>query len=201
MSIAKNEIVDFVNDQLNRSKSEYDDEIRSALKDISMLGDFLMGHDDTQTITAADKYFAEPDNYKSLAAIILNDGTYDSEPLKPTFGRKGYLESTANQTDSNRSTPTHYDHWLNRFYVAPWPLLSYTVKIDYYMLHPEDIDTILLPDELRYWVYALTTAKVASQLGEGFEKQTAKWFAITARERKKWVGTENSQPRFTRGSG
>jgi hypothetical protein len=164
MSITSSEILAAVNNNLHRSETDIDEQIRAALKVLSGAGNFLAAEDGSQTLSLADTYLDEPADYKALEAIVLNDGTNDGEPLSEiTFGE--YLGRKEDESSADYDEPLEYAHFNNRFYVEPAADGSYTATIYYYRYHPDSITTILFDDQWRDAIYSLTSYLVAKKFG------------------------------------
>jgi len=163
MSIASSGVLSAVNANLKRSETDIDIQTRMALKKLSGAGNFL-ANTDTASLSDGTTYIAEPTDFKSLEAIVLNDGSNDGPPLeKIAFDE--YLNRKKGESSSNRDEPKYYAHYMNRFYVDPTSGNSYTATIYFYRYHPDSLSTILFGDEWREAVYSLTTFYVAKKFG------------------------------------
>jgi len=151
MAILKAAILTFVNDALHRSPAltDIDIQIQSVLDELSQ-GPYIEATDDDQTLEDGDEYLAKPSGYFSMISIVLNDGSCDLSPLKPfPGGYKAYRDARADAEAATASQPLYYVMWGDSIWLYPTVGQDYTVRIDYYKLHAQDVDTIEFNDDWR----------------------------------------------------
>ena len=143
----KADILTFVNDQLSRSETDIDSQIKSVINDLRFLN-LLEAQDTTKTLADGSKYFAEPTGFKSPISIVLNDGSVDLAPLLPMpGGYKGYCEAMDDVVTGDESTPRFYARFNGNIYVFPTSDQAYTITVDFYKKHALDPDTIEFGDD------------------------------------------------------
>lgn len=145
MAIAKANILTFVNDALNRSETDIDTQIQAVLDELSD-NNLLEAQDTDQSLSSSDTYLDEPSDFKDLIAIVLNDGTYDGEPLK-RLSRIEYLRRMEDEATSDYDEPEYYSHFNGKFYIYHPSDGDYTATIDYYKRHAQNVDSIEFGDE------------------------------------------------------
>ena len=165
MAIEKDNILAFVNRVLGRTETNIDIEIQEVLDDLSEEG-LLVAQLDTVTIAAGDKSWAYPTLFKSLVAVVFNDGSFDGDPLqKIRRGYQGYLELMRQHTAGLRGRPRHYAEFNKQFFPYPVPQQTYTVKQSYRKFHAKDVDDIEFGDEFQNAIYYGATWFVATNKG------------------------------------
>jgi len=189
MSITIAAIVADLNDDLNKSES-------GSTLSTAMLKAFSRGlrwlsrrarwsclhaSKEDYAIVNATEYIAEPDNFRELDAIVVNDGSDDSAPLDE-MSFSAWLEYREDETTADYDEPEKYAHRLKRFYLHPIADGSYTGKLWYWKWHPAieaADDTILFTDEF----YDAVLAAVESAYLEG-KGQLAKsqYYKVRAEE-------------------
>jgi hypothetical protein len=152
MTIARASIIAFMNKAWECSEAStstvFDAAIQAALDDISKLP-IIRALDASQTLAVDGTTINHPTGLLSggLISIVLMDaaGNYH-DPLEPFPG--GLREYRCHKGwNGTPSTPRHYiEGEGNKWYVWPAANAAYTVTLEYYRTHPEDVSTILLPD-------------------------------------------------------
>lgn len=147
MAIAKATLLTFVNNQLNRSETDIDEQIILILGDL-LIFNFLEAQDTSLTLSDGSTSFTLPTNYKSLISIVLNDGSVDLEPLLPMpGGYKGYRDAMDSVVSGDESRPKFYAIFNGKCYVYPTADQAYTITFDYYKYNALDADNIEYGDE------------------------------------------------------
>jgi hypothetical protein len=147
MSIQKADLLTFANNQLRRSETDIDEQIKLVLGDL-LVFNFLEAQDTSLTLEQGDTSFELPDDYKGLISIVLNDGSVDLEPLLPMpGGYKGYREAMDSFTSGDQSNPKYYAIFNGNCYVYPTAGQSFTITFDYYKNNALDPDSIEYSDK------------------------------------------------------
>ncbi|MDO8302919.1 MAG: hypothetical protein Q7T18_06745 [Sedimentisphaerales bacterium] len=141
MSIAKANILSFVNSSLNRKETNIDVAIQMCLNDLSNAS-LLIGTDATQGLIDGSTYLSYPTGLKELISIVLNDSA-DRPPLLPM----AYEEYLENMAYPSKSEPEYYSEFNKRFYLWKPSGGVYTSLISFYKYHPQDVGTIEFGDE------------------------------------------------------
>lgn len=165
MSIAKADILTFVNGALKRSFSgtQIDVQIQSVLNKLSAK-ELLVGTDTDQSLASDDEYLNYPTNYKRLISIVLNNGSTDGEPLEPIPG--GYLEYLRWMEGAvSTGEPEWFTAHNSKFYVWRPANGAYTASIEFYKNHAKDLDNIEFGDEFTDVINAGAAYKVALRYG------------------------------------
>ena len=154
MTILKSELIGVVNGTLKRgyTGTTLDEKITSALKDLSMRGNFLQ--DEFLRATSEDRdYYSLPDNLKDLLFVGMksSDNLTIYKPLEyerfAMYKRNIYYSSTT-------GTPTRYT-WKSRYmYPRPIPDKVYNMYLWYSYIHPEtftiDEETVKACDNILF---------------------------------------------------
>ncbi len=184
MSITKANIVTQLNSRLGRSETATTlaEVIKAGLKFVSGLGRWPCLHTSKTdyALVSGTYYLAWPDNFRELDCIVLNDGTYDGEPLTEIK----YEEWKKNREDETSANYDESEHYANRgkfFYLDPISDGSYTGKIDYWQWHP-DQDTILFGDEFKEAVFNAVMGKYLEGKGPNFADAANFYLQIAVRE-------------------
>ena len=159
MSITKVEILTFANGRLRRSETDIDVEVQIVLDDLSD-ENLLIGTDLTKTLSSGKESVSEPDGYREMITIRLNDGTDDGLPLKK-ISRNDYLQYMENGNSSDYSESGYYNEFNGSIYFYPVPDGNYTIKMEYYKKHANDVDTIAFDEEFRRSLFYGVIAEVA----------------------------------------
>ena len=201
MTIEKSEIIAFWNEarkgSLASDATNLDEAIKTCLNDLSN-SNFLKAYDTTQTLTNTDTTLAYPSLYKDLidGGIILNDGSYDLEPLTRISWRE-YKELMTNFNSGLRSTPKVYAEQNSLFYLYVPPGQSYTTEIWYWKCHAQSADTIEFGEDFRN-VINYGTVYYKSML-QGNTKYMSIWGPIYEREKQMRRFCMYQQPRVVKG--
>ena len=149
MSITKAEILTVLNNRLRRAETDIDEEIRSALSDLSSKDDFLI-KEATRDTEEDVRYYSVPANFKDRLVIKVND----SPPLtKKTWGE--YQKAIAHATGTGE--PEIFALHNDFFWLHPCPgSTTYTMTLYYSIFHPDDLDDIEFPEIFREAVYEAT---------------------------------------------
>ena len=166
MAITKAEIVVVLNSRLKRAETETTiaEEMRSALWDLSRIAAWPdLHHYATEVVTSGTQYASYPTDFRLLDRLVINDGTYDYEPL----GRMNFDEWLLyrdQESSSNYDQPEFYSQRAKKFYLQPIPDASYTVKTWFWRYQP-DSDTLLFSDQFREAIYNATMKKYLESKG------------------------------------
>ena len=155
MSISKAEVLATVNERLKRKETDIEDELRQALKTISGAGKFLAASA-SDTISAGESNIDYPQDCMCIKAIFIDDSDYEMNRMRYPRKDEGNLDT---------GKPVEYEEFEGKIRFDKKSDGSYDLRIDYWKYHPESLTTILLPDEFREAIYALTTANVAYMYG------------------------------------
>lgn len=201
MSILKADILTFVNDQLGRSETDIDSQIKTVINDLRFLN-ILEAQDTTLTLSDGSTYFDQPSDFKSLISIVLNDGSVDLEPLLPMpGGYKGYKDAMDSFTSGNESTPKYYARFNGKIYVYPTAGQSYTITFDYYKKHAlnvsdEDFEIEFDDDLTNCFNFG---AAYYTALKRGLSRYIAIWEPPYAGQIQTIILANPGQPRFAGG--
>ena len=135
MSILKAEILSHLNSELNRSETNIDSQILSAMKYLSLADDFCWIETELPTIVGR-KYYSMPLDYKKLMSIHLSDGDNKRPFGKITFNnyqRKVALTEDSSGYGEPRNFAIHGGFW----YPLPVPDAVYTAVLHYNAYVPE----------------------------------------------------------------
>lgn len=152
MAIDKAEILTFVNVKLHVTETDIDTEIQEVLDDLSE-ENLLTATTGEGSIAAATDLaagsttIAQPDLYKQLVDITLNDGSVERRPLVALPGGIVDLRRLIGQSAS-QGRPEWYVEFNNLFYIYPISNGVYTPTIEFYKFHagaddesgPDDIE-------------------------------------------------------------
>jgi len=195
MSLTKSNILTYVNDKLNRSETDIDDEIQEILDELAD-EDLLIATDESQSLESGDTSLDYPTNYKQLVVLTLNDGTYDSDPLE-RVSHKEYREWMKNGNSSDYSEPEYYSEFDGKFWLYPVPDGDYTAKIEHYKYHPAVADGILFGDEFKTCINAGAVWSVAT--AKGLSRYIGIWYPKYERAKQKRIDNADIQPYVVRG--
>lgn len=169
MAILASEILTFVNNQLRRSETDIDTNLKNALRRISTSGDYLFGQE-TQTITQGDNILTFPEDYKTVTNIRLTSvtddpsiGTSDDKktPLN-LIGWDAYLTKIGHS--EGEGEPDSYSIFNDNIYLYPIANTSYNVDIYFTKYHAYSTD-IEYSEKFREVIESLTTLNVAKSFG------------------------------------
>lgn len=148
MTIAKTDILTFVNSNLNRDETAIDVQIQTVLNDLSNLN-FLTATDTAQTLASGDLSLAYPSLFKSLVSIVLIDSSSIRQaPLKPLpAGHREYRELRDN--DSSTGEPQWYSEFDSKFWLWRPADDAYTSEIEHYKFHAQSVASIEFGDEFK----------------------------------------------------
>lgn len=201
MTITKSEIITFWNQarkgSLAVTATTLDVAIQLCLNDLSN-SNFLKSSDTTQTLTSTSTTLAYPALYKDLmdGGIILNDGSFDLEPLTRISWRD-YRNLMTSFNSGLRSTPKVYAEQNKLFYLYAPPGQAYTTTIWYFKYHAQNVAAIEFEEEFRNAVYFGTTF-FKSQL-QGNQKYMGIWLPIYEREKQMRRMCQYQQPAIVKG--
>ena len=197
MSITKANILTRVNERLQTSLTDIDTQIQEILDDLSE-EDLLVDTDSTQSLESGDTTLDEPTGYRAMIAISLTitDSSSEQFPLKKLpGGHKQYRELRHN--DDSTGIPRWYSHFNGKFYLWRPANQDFTVVIEYYKNHPQDVDNIEFDDNFKNAIYAGVTWKVA--LEKGRTRMINQWGPIYFDAKQKRINSMVHQPRIVRG--
>ena len=201
MTIAKSEIITFWNQcrkgALAAGATDLDEALQVCLDDLSN-HNFLKSSDTSQALTSTSTTLAYPALFKSLmdGGIILNDGSYDLNPLTRISWRE-YREFMVSFNSGLRSVPRQYAEQNKLFYLYTPPGAAYTTAIWFWKYHGQDVSAIEFSDEFRNAIkYGTVYFKSAMQ---GNMKYASMWQGMYEREKQTRRLTQNTQPGVVKG--
>lgn len=148
--MTKAEILTFVNEQLKRSETAVDTQIKTVLNELNRHE--LLTETAAGTIDQSDNSFTKPTDYKSYVSLTLTGSNSTGEPLLPMpGGYKGLLEARGNRTEvvAEVGVPGWYADLKGGPDMEIYPAADqdYTYALDYYKRHANSADTIEYGDE------------------------------------------------------
>lgn len=188
--IIKADMIGFINEalllELEDDSTELDVAIQLCLNDLSNCN-FLTAEDVSQSLVAGGLTLNYPTAFKQLISIVLNDGSYDSEPLKPIPGGMAeYGRLMKNYNSGLAGEPTHYTEFNKKFYIYPPADQAYTAKIKHYKFHAQSVDSIEFSDEFTNTVLFGTAYFKALLMSR--PNDMAKWGQIYTNEKNlRWL--------------
>lgn len=200
MAITKANILTRVNARLQTAYAigEIETQIQEVLDDLSE-EDLLTGTDPDQELEAASETLDEPTGYRALVNIVLTitDSGSEQFPLVPLpGGHKQYRELRHN--DDSIGIPRFFSRFNGKFYLWRPANQDYTVLIEYYKNHPQDVDDIEFDEAIfKNVIYAGVTWKMALEAGR--TRMIAQWAAIYYDAKQKRINSTVFPPRITRG--
>ena len=146
--IEKAELIAVVNKNLHRGYAvdgtALDEEITSALKDLSQQGNFLQDEFKRPTIENRD-YYSLPDDFKDLLFVGMKSSD-DLTIYKPLIYERFEMYQRNIYYSSTPGTPTRYTWQSGYMYPRPIPDDVYNMYWWYSYYHPES----LIVDEVTY---------------------------------------------------
>jgi len=135
MTILKAEILSHLNNELNRTETDIDSNILSAMKKLSLADDFCWVESEVSMIVG-QKYYSLPTDYKKMMTIHLSDGE-NKKPLgKISF--RYYQDRVALVEDSDDyNEPTAFAIHGGFWYPLDVPDDKYTAVLHYCAWVPE----------------------------------------------------------------
>jgi hypothetical protein len=184
-------------DSVNSTTSTlFDQALQMVLDDLSSKIEIIRAIDDTQSLAVEEYALAYPTGLMpgGLISITLTDAAGLSyEPLEPfSRGLRDYralLQNNGSVGQPDSYIEAEDDQW----YVWRPANQTFTVLIEYYRTHPQDLETILLPDSCMMAV-KVGTAYFEAVLRRNSEYQ-ATWGPHYAREFQAVQGMYPGQPR------
>lgn len=164
MAITKAEILVVVNTRLARAETNIDEEIRSALYDISSRGNFLLTKTNSNTADG-DVDYAFPTGAKQILWIKLTAGK-DGKPTDPLtkIDFATYLLYRGDEgTGENEDEPEYYAIHNETIYPYPVPDATYQMQIYHSYYHTNDVNTIAFGEQFREAIYEGTMVKVCEK--------------------------------------
>jgi hypothetical protein len=168
MAITKAQILSFTNSRLQRadSASDIEESIKMILRDIASF--YVLDDEDTsQTLTSSDLTLDYPsdalDGEQAIKSVILTDSSsVQQAPLTYISGGwRDYNRLMDQYTSGYSSYPASMVCFRRKIYLWPPPSQNYTVSIEYYKRHPEDVDNIEYTEDWRNAILAGVTREVA----------------------------------------
>lgn len=153
--VSNTEVLGVVNQRLNRQETSVDRELRAALKRITGALDCLQEVEEV-TLPVGQQHINLPADFKRLTAVEVA-----GRELAP-MERAEALEYAF---DGAQGMPGLYSIWKDRMDFDAAPRADTPVRLSFITYHPGDVAAILLGDEFREAVYALTASNVAANLG------------------------------------
>lgn len=168
MTIAKADLISFLNSRLERGETNIDSLLRETLLDLSLRVPALADTEDV-SLAEGDKSKPLPTGFRDLIAI-----TMDGKPLGRINSFENYLELIKNETESNYSKPTKFIIHGGNIYFYHTSDDDYTATI-YQSKITTDTNTIQLDDRfenaLKYglcFFYLLGIGQETSSQGQSF---------------------------------
>jgi len=155
MAITATEIRTVLNARLNRAETNIDEQIRSAIYDLSerALWRDLYSSDEEGATTDGGTTVALPDRFRVLDSVQLNDGTYDYPPLELATMQQ-IIEWRERETAAGESRPESYCIRGGNIEVYPTADAEYVVKWRYWQRHIDPTGgTILFDEAFREAIY------------------------------------------------
>ena len=197
MAITKADILIFVNDQLSRSETDIDNQIKSVIIDLRFLS-ILEAQSTDLTLSDGSKNFDQPSYFKDPISITLNDGSNDLAPLLPfPGGYKGYMDEMRGPASGSESTPRYYARFNGNIYVYPTADQAYTITLDYYKKHDLDADDIEFDDDFTNCFNFGATYYTAMK--RGLSRYIAIWEGPYRSQIQTLILAHPGQPRFAGG--
>lgn len=135
MTILKAEILAHLNSELNRTETDIDEHILSAMKKLSLADEFCWVESEVSMIVGR-KYYSLPADYKKLMTINLKDGERKKPLGKISF--RYYKERVALVEDSDDyDEPTAFAIHGGFWYPLAVPDDTYTAVLHYNAWVPE----------------------------------------------------------------
>lgn len=160
MAIVKADLLDAVNDNLERNETNIDRQIKRALLRISNSNTFLANIDTSNTIDSDTNVIDVPDNFKKLQNIRLQN--VSSELYSNWLNRITYQEYLTTYPINISSVSTQFALYNNRqIYFLPFSDQEYTVEISYFSIHPPTPDDIIFDDRFLSVLESACTFEVA----------------------------------------
>ena len=183
MAITKAAILTHLNSELNRSETDIDEHILSAMKYISLTDDFIW-IEATVSVTAGTVYYSLPSDYRKLMTIHLTD----KKPLEEITWHQ-YRKRIAGRTDEDdRDKPTCFAIHGGFWYPIAIPDDKYTATLHYNAYVPEsetiDDETVNAVDNIdRYFSDIFrdalnTLTKAYYCMSKGLKDDAAAYFSV-----------------------
>ena len=153
MTILKAELIDVVNDNLNRGYDTggtvLDAKITSVLKDLSQQGNFLQDEFVRATVEDRD-YYSLPDDFKELLFVGMKSSD-DATIYKPLVYERFEMYQRNIYYDPTSGTPTRYTWQSGFMYPRPIPNDIYNMYWWYAYYHPEiiTVDVLEVPTDYK----------------------------------------------------
>jgi len=183
MAITKAAILTHLNSELNRSETDIDEHILSAMKYISLTDDFIW-IEATVSVTAGTVYYSLPSDYRKLMTIHLTD----KKPLEEITWHQ-YRKRIAGRTDEDdRDEPNCFAMHGGFWYPYPIADDTYTATLHYNAYVPEsetiDDETVNAVDNIdRYFSDIFrdalnTLTKAYYCMSKGLKDDAAAYFSV-----------------------
>jgi hypothetical protein len=163
--------------------------LRTALNWLSRQANWSCLHTSTEAsaLSSGSDSIDYPDNFKQEDEIILNDGTYDGEPLKKLKGGYNrYRKLRKDETTGSYDEPEEYVKRQNKFYLYPVADGAYTPTIYYWRYHPIDDADIITDDPALLFTEefedCLNSAFIAAYLDTKKQYQRARFYFLKAQQ-------------------
>lgn len=151
MAITKAEILEHLNDELNRTETDIDSSILSAMKYLSLQDDFIW-IESTVSVTAGTVYYSLPADYRKLMTIHLSG----EKPLEKLTFRQYRNRIAGKEEEDYWDEPTCFS--IHGGFWYPYPIAddTYTATLFYNAYVPEsetiDDETVNAVDNIdRYF--------------------------------------------------
>lgn len=187
MTIAKADILGFVNDVLRRNETDIDTSIELVLADLSDLFLFPTYADQTVLSTAFDLVFPADalTSEEAVTAVKLIDAT--SQEIKLAVmpgGFEEYQGRMVGDPETLRGIPYQYVVRPPAIHLWPPPSDDYTARV-YYFQRAVDADTILLTDDWKPCMFYGAAAQVAAKYGLNNYTALTAWMTLYEKEKAK----------------
>lgn len=170
MAITKSQLLDAVNNALEREETDIDSQISRVLFKISNKANFLADIDSTKTIDPDNPTMDFPDYYKTMDNIKLIDSNGN---FTNALSQLSYSEFLNSLTLRRSSVPNKYAIYNRQIYFSPLPISEYTVELSYFKIHPPTPDDILFDDRFLSVMESGSVYEVAFKFG--LKEQISMW--------------------------
>ena len=176
MAITKADILEAVNDNLEREETTIDRQIKRVLFKVSTAGNFLAAIKSTDTIDEDTTIIDYPTDFKTLDNIRLEDE--ENERFTNYLTNISYTEYLSALFANSKSVPNEFAIWNKQIYFFPTPSKEFTVHLSYFKIHPADPDNIEFEDRFQSVMESGTTYEVARRFG--LTEQVNMWGSMYA---------------------
>ncbi len=198
MAIEKADILTRVNERLLTNFTDIDTQIQEILDDLSE-EDLLVGSDPDQTLVSGDTTLDYPTGFRAMVAITLTVTSGGSEQFPLIALKQGHRQyRELRHNDASTGIPRWYSDFNEKFYLWRPPNQAFSVLIEYYKNHAQNVETIEFGDNFKNVIYAGVTWKVA--LEQSRTRMIQQWGPVYFDAKQKRIDTANFQPQFVHGN-